>query len=134
MKSLITCSIDYHSLDVLCFDPQKVLSKLRLAFPGTELDQTDLSAAEVNWVMEYTQGNLDMSDKSREIMRRQILGKQQRMWPAYRFRFSETVTGHVNRYSLVFKTEGEFNEIDKQNILDFLKSLRAGTIKTSVLS
>ena len=84
MTSLIYCSIDYHSDDVLCFDPQKLLTKLADAFPNVEIDREDLSAKEVAWVAEYTESNSEMPDDRKSMMRQQIAGKQRRMGPAYR--------------------------------------------------
>ena len=87
MTHLIYCSIDYYSESVLCFDPQKLLSKLSDAFPNVEIDREDLSAKEVAWVTEYTESNSEMQDAHKEMMRRQIAGKQSRMGPDYRFKF-----------------------------------------------
>lgn len=128
MTHLIYCSIDYYSESVLCFDPQKVLSKLSDAFPNVEIDREDLSAKEVAWVTAYTESNSEMQDDHKEMMRRQIAGKQSRMGPAYRFTFSDAISGHVHRYSLVFKSESTFpNDVGDQ-IRDFMTTLGAGTI------
>ena len=134
MTSLITCSIDYHSDSVLCFDPQKLLTKLSDAFPDVEIDREDLCAKEVAWVAEYTESNSEMRDESKEMMRQQIAGKQRRMGPAYRFQFSETISGHVNRYSIVFKTDGEFADFDAKTIREFMSTLETGTISDGTAS
>ena len=128
MTSLIYCSIDYHSDAVLCFDPQKLLNKLSDAFPNVEIDRDDLSAKEVAWVAEYTESNSEMPDDSKNMMRQQIAGKQRRMGPAYRFQFSDAISGHVNRYSIVFKTDGNFPDADVKTIREFMSTLGAGTI------
>ena len=133
MTSLITCSIDYYSDSVLCFDPPKILSKLQQAFPSAEIDRTDLSTAEVAWVTEYTETNSDMPDERKEMMRKQIAGKQQRVGPAYRFKISDSVSGYVNRYSIVFKTEAEFTDDDTHRIRSFMTSLGTGKIDTTEL-
>ena len=133
MTSLITCSIDYYSDSVLCFDPQKVLSKLQEAFPFVSIDHEDLSAKEVARINKFTEANVEMPVDRKEMMRRQITGKQRRMGPAYRFIYSNTVSGHVNRYSLVFKTKGQFSADDTQQIREFMATLGAGTIGTAEL-
>ena len=134
MTSLITCSIDYYSDSVLCFDPQKLLNKLSEAFPNIEIDREDLSGKEVAWVTEYTESNSEMRDARKEMMRQQIAGKQRRMGPAYRFQFSDTITGHLNRYSIVFKTDGEFTDDDATTIREFMSTLEAGTISDGTAS
>ena len=134
MTSLIYCSIDYHSDAVLCFDLQKLLTKLADAFPNVEIDREDISAKEVAWVTEYTESNLEMSDDSKHMMRQQIAGKQRRMGPAYRFEFSDTISGHINRYSVVFKTDGDFSDDDTKTIREFMSTLGAGTISEGTAS
>ena len=134
MTSLLSCSIDYDSDSVLCFDPQKLLSKLSDAFPSIEIDREDLSAKEVAWVTEYTQAHTEMTHDLKIMMQQQIAGKQRRIGPAFRFRFSDTVTGHVNRYSLIFKTDGDFGEDDANAIREFMATLGAGTISTGSTS
>lgn len=129
MTSLITCSIDYHSDSVLCFDPQKVLTKLLAAFPAVEADRNDLSAQEVAWVSEYTDSAANMPDEQKEMMRRQILGKQTRNGPVYRFIYSDSITGQVQRYSVVFKTDGCFGNEDAEAIREFMSTLEAGVIR-----
>ena len=134
MTSLLSCSIDYFSDSVLCFDPQKLLTKLSDAFPKVEIDREDLSAKEVAWVSEYTEAQSEMSDEHKILIQKQIAGKQRRVGPAYRFQFSDTVTGHVNRYSIIFKTDGDFREDDAKSIRDFMATLGAGTIATGTAS
>ncbi len=134
MTSLLSCSIDYYSDSVLCFDPQKLLSKLSDAFPNVQIDREDLSAKEVAWVTEYTEAQSEMSDDRKTMMQQQIAGKQRRIGPAYRFQFSDTVTGHVNRYSIIFKTDGDFGEDDAKSIREFMSTLGAGTISAGTAS
>jgi hypothetical protein len=74
-----------------------------------------------------------MADEHREMMRRQIAGKQRRMGPAYRSAFSDAVSGHVNRYSLVFKTEGRFTDNDSQQTGSLMATFGAGTISDAEL-
>ena len=133
MTSLITCSIDYHLESVICFDPQKVLAKLLDAFPAANSDRTDLSAEEVAWIHEYTDSEVEMSKELQDIMRRQIAGKQRRNGPAFRFRLSDEITGHVSRYALVFSTETRFGADDSDRIRAFIRTLGAGTTSETEL-
>jgi hypothetical protein len=133
MASLLSCSIDYYADSVLCFDPQKVLSKLADAFPEAVIDPTDLAAAEVVSIQEYTDAKTDMPAERKETMRRQIMGKQKRIGPSYGFRISDSVTGHANRYSLLFKTDGRFDSALSDRIRRFMASLGAGDISDTQL-
>lgn len=125
----IICSIRYNSDTVLCFDPQKVLAKVRQAFPGVVVDPTDLSAAEVSRVTTFAQSLDRISAESQEAMRRQIAGKQQRMGPAFRFELAETFTGYANRYALVFEAESHFDDEVSQQVLALVETLEAGQVR-----
>ena len=68
--------LKYSSDDVVTFDPEKVIAKLRVAFPEAEVDPADQAAAEVERVRQFAESESDADPHVRSTMLRQIQVKR----------------------------------------------------------
>jgi hypothetical protein len=126
----IACGLYYSSDDVAVFDPEKVVAKLRLAFPDVDIDPTDQSAAEVERIRQFIESKADSDPNVRSTMLRQIQGKARRNGPVYSFSLAG-LTGTAGRYSIAFIAEVEIEPSLRQRIVSFLESLGLGTVTVS---
>lgn len=124
----ISCTLRYGSDSVVCFDPEKVLVQLLKRFPDGEVDHTDLAAAEVERFREFLDTQPDMTDERRATMLRQIRGKARRNGPRYSFTLPGDITGYTGRYSIDFWHESEIDPTLEKQIVEFLQSLKIGTV------
>ena len=123
----IVCALKYSSDDVVTFDPEKVIAKLRVAFPEAEVDPADQAAAEVERVRQFAESESDADPHVRSTMLRQIQGKARRNGPVYSFGLAG-VTGTAGRYSVSFLSDTEIELSLRQRIVAFLESLGVGTV------
>lgn len=128
----IGISIDYWADEVLTFDPEKILFKLKKYFPQVEIDKTDYSRKEVERVTKFANENISEPDRSKMI--NQVHGKNRANGPAFLFKIpineNIQINGRVQRYSISFKSEEDFNLETEKTIIDFLKSLKYGKIES----
>ncbi len=131
----ISVAIDYWSEGVLCFDPEKVVTKLIDVFPTLEVDPTDWAEVEVQKVA----GNLQPSDAAasvKETMLRQIRGKARRNGPVFNFKLvtdeGSVLTGRANRYSVAVRSASSINAECQRRLVALFESFKAGTVTIDV--
>ena len=126
----IASSINYYSDDVATFDPEKVIERLRAAFPEAEVDPTDRSAEDVERVRQFVESQADADSELREqqgALLAQARFKARHNGPVYSFRLAD-IYGTASRYHVPFHCQTEIHPSVRKRIVAFLKSLKLGRV------
>jgi uncharacterized protein YecE (DUF72 family) len=129
---IILAEINYDDNEVLTFDPEKVLKRIKLFFDKVEIDTTDYSRKRLERTIKLA--NEEAEEPSRSDIINQILANNRRIGPAFRFKVfldGETeVSGNVSRYLVKFSVNHEFSNENEKLLANFLKSLNYGSISS----
>ncbi len=129
----IAAEIKYWSDEVLTFDPEKVLGKLREIFPQMEVDTLDYSLDELERFIKYANEKIPEPNRSRMI--NSMRGKNWANGPSFRFQIdideNSKLNGYAKRYTIAFLSESEIDSDTENKIINFLKSLKYGTIRSN---
>lgn len=127
----ITCKLDVRSETGVAFEPRDVVDRLRTAFPEADVDPTDHSAAEVEQARAVVESQSELPAARRETMLRQIEDKARREGPVYRFTLAG-ISGFINRFRIIFKSDAPIANPLEQRIVAFLESLGRGTVDVMI--
>ncbi|WP_435020421.1 hypothetical protein TA3x_001820 [Tundrisphaera sp. TA3] len=127
----LCASIDYRGPGVACFDPEKVIDRLRERFPGAVVDPTDQAEREVARIDAFV-GEAPADDEAMRAVRRQVRGKARRNGPVYRFQIDDgqggSIEGRSSRYTVEFWADQAIGDDLRGRIVDFLRSLGLGKV------
>ena len=87
-------SVDYWGPGVACFDPEKVIDRLRGQFPGAVVDPTDQAEREVARIDAFSD-EFRADDRVKQAVRGQIRGKARRNGPVYRFHLDDGLWARI---------------------------------------
>ncbi len=128
----IEVSIDYWGEEVLTFDPEKVLWRLKNYFQQIEIDPIDYSFDELERFITYSNEKVYEPTRSMVIASRK--GKNRTSGPVFRFQIPVTdklkIKGYAKRYTVAFNFEWIADEALEEKIIVFLKSLNYGEIRS----
>ena len=128
----IEAHIDYWVKEVLTFDPIKVLERLEDYLPEVDVDNTDYKLEELERFTIYANENIE--EPQRSIMINQMRENNWANGPWFKFKVSlehhKEITGKVSRYSVDFCSEEIISFETEKNIINFLKSLKYGEIRS----
>jgi hypothetical protein len=128
----IWLTIDPHGDGVLTFDPGKVLDRLAEYLPEADIDPIDYGWEEIEKITKLA--NEQCAEPTRSTIINQIVGKNRRNGPTYKFRIATReaaeINGHARRYSIRFACDKVFNAAAEKKIIEFLKSLKYGEISS----
>ena len=131
---LIELTINYWSEGVLCFDPEKVAARLKIAIPHLVIDPTDWADREVEQIEHHVETHPLSTDRRHEMLR-QIKGKARRNGPVFKLSLvtddGRTLDGHASRYSTWIRIPTEIAQAYQERIVDVFKSFGAGEIRVS---
>jgi hypothetical protein len=124
--------LNYWSDEVLSFNPEKVIIRLRKYFPQVETDWKDQSRF---WFEKFFQSVKEKGLEPPDF----IIEDKWRLFaansPTFLFRIlTETnteITGLSNRWQIEFESKQKFDSDTERTIIDFLKSLEYGKIKSN---
>lgn len=126
----IELRIKYWTDEILTFDPEKVLDRLKKYFLHVDIDPKDYSQEELERFVDHANKNIE--EPTRSIVINQMQGKNRTNGPVFRFKIvlnkKTEITGFTNRYHIEFKSEEEFDSNSEKIIIDFFKSLNYGQI------
>jgi hypothetical protein len=126
---ILEAVLDYWGVEVGTFDPEKVLARMRSAFPQLTSDFHDHANDEVENVVKSLKGNC-ASESTEAAIKRQIQGKTRRNGPVYRFKIrfdsGELIEGMTSRYSVQFTLPDNANSATLGQIENFLRELDLG--------
>lgn len=129
----IEANIEYWDDNVLTFDPEKVIGKLRKYFPQTIVDPKDYSMDELERFIKYANDNVSEPNRSRVIA--SMRGKNWANGPTFRFRIlgesEREITGYAKRYCVAFESKQDIDFKIEKAIIEFLKSLKYGEIRSN---
>lgn len=127
----IESNIEYWDERVLTFDPEKVLQRLAKIFSQTEIDPLDYSFDELERSMQ--RANESIAEPNRTRM---IESMKQKNWtngPVFKFKIKIDdleITGYAKRYTTAFLTKTRIDDATETKIVEFLKSLEYGLIRS----
>lgn len=129
----IEAAIDYWGDDVLTFDPEKVVVRLKSYFDEVVIDPKDYSYDELERFIKYADEKIEEPNRSKMIA--SMKGKSRTNGPAFKFKIplenNVVVTGVAARYRVEFNCEQDFDAKVEKRIVEFLKSLKYGEIRSN---
>lgn len=133
-RETLSAQVDYWGDGVGCFDPERVLGRLKRAFPTVVIDPTDHQDIRLQRELGFWGQVEDAA--LRETLVRQSRGLARRAGPTYRFEVplggGERVTGHARRYSVGFDLPSGVDPAFRARVVAFLRSLSLGAPEVKV--
>jgi hypothetical protein len=124
--------IDYWEEGVLSFNPEKVLIQLRKYFPQVEIDWTDQSRVSLERFFEIAHEK-GLTPPPMIVEKHWELFSQNT--PTFKFKFltgtNTEITGLSSRWRIEFELERKVDSETEKTIIDFLKSLNYGEIRSN---
>ncbi len=129
----IEAIIDYWEENVLSFDPEKILIRLRNFFPQVETDWIDQSRYRLERFFQTVKEKdleppLIIVEKKWEVFSRNT--------PTFKFKLltepNIEITGLCNRWRIEFESQQKIEAETEKTIIEFLKSIRYGEIRSNI--